>query len=225
MPDGQGRSENATVAGLPQAYFLQQIADMRSGARKPPIEFAASTRMKDIAIAATDSEIATAAAYFSGIHPHKQYSVKESVTIPRSYQAGGLYALRPGNETEPLGDRMMEISDNIEHHEMRDPSETFTVWVKPGTLARGKAIALDAPETSPTRCATCHGAELRGGVVSATAGPPIAGRSPLYMLRQLSGFRMKTRNGTTSSPMQVVAGSLSLDDMIAAVAYAGSRTP
>src|SRR5450755_1752332 len=31
LPDGQGRSENATVAGLPEAYAFRQIADMRSG--------------------------------------------------------------------------------------------------------------------------------------------------------------------------------------------------
>jgi len=225
LPDGQGRSENATIAGLPEAYFRQQVADMRAGAREPAMTFAASTRMKDIAIAATDSEVAEAAKYFAGIHPRTQYRVKESTTVPRSYQAGGLYALRPGGETEPLGDRMMEISDNIEHHEMRDPNETFTVYVRPGTLSKGRALAVTAPETSPTRCATCHGLDLRGGTTGTTIGPPIAGRSPLYLLRQLIGFRTKSRNGTTSAPMQTVTASLSLDDMIAAAAYAGSRAP
>jgi cytochrome c553 len=230
LPDGQGRSENATVAGLPDAYFIQQIADMRSGVRAPAKEFASSARMKEIAIAATDSEIAQAAKYFGGIHPRKQYTVVESATVPRSYQAGGLYALRPGTETEPLGARMMEISDNIEHHEMRDPAETFTVYVPPGTLAKGRKIALDAPATSPTRCAQCHGEDLRGLQVVAPGkpgqpAPPIAGRSPYYLLRQLAGFKTKTRNGTTSAPMQVVTAGLSLDEMIAAVAYAGSRAP
>jgi cytochrome c553 len=166
-----------------------------------------------------------AAKYFAGIRPRTQYRVKEATTIPRSYQAGGLYALRPGGETEPLGDRMMEISDNIEHHEMRDPNETFTVYVRPGTLAKGRALALTAPETSPTRCVTCHGMDLRGGTTGTTIGPPIAGRSPLYLLRQLIGFKTKSRNGATSTPMQTVTASLSLDDMIAAAAYAGSRTP
>jgi cytochrome c553 len=230
LPDGQGRSENATAAGLPEAYFIQQMLDMRSGARAPAKEFASSARMKDVALAATDAEIAAAAKYFASIRPRKQYTVRESTIIPKSYQAGGLYALRPGSETEPLGDRMMEISDDIERHEMRDPGETFTVYVAPGTLAKGQRIALDAPATSPTRCAQCHGEDLRGlnSIKSGQPGvpaPPIAGRSPFYMLRQLAAFRTKTRNGTTSAPMQVVAAALSLDEMIAAVAYAGSRTP
>jgi len=230
LPDGQGRSENATVSGLPEAYFVQQIVDMRSGARSPAKEFASSTRMKEVALAATDAEIAAAAKYFGGIHPRKQYTVRESEAIPKSYPAGGLYALRPGNESESLGDRMMEISDDIERHELRDPGETFTVYVRPGTLAKGQRIAVDAPSTSATRCAQCHGDDLRGLTVIKAGqpgqpAPPIAGRSPFYMLRQLVAFRTKTRNGATSTPMQAVTAALSLDEMIAAVAYVGSRTP
>ncbi len=224
LPDGQGRSENATIAGLPVDYIRRQVADFRSGARAAAVEFSASTRMKDVVIAATDAELAEAAKYFSGVHPHKQYLVVETTEVPRSYQAGGLYARRPGGESEPLGDRMMEISDNIEHHEMRDPMETFTVYVQPGTLAKGRKIAITARADSPTRCATCHGAELRGGLAG-TAGPPIAGKSPLYLLRQMVGFRTKTRNGPTSAPMQAVMKQLSLGEMIAAAAYAGSRAP
>lgn len=230
LPDGQGRSENAMVSGLPEAYFVQQVLDMRSGARSPAKEFASSAKMKEMALAATDAEIAAAAKYFASIHPRRQYAVRESAVVPMTYQAGGLYARRPGAATEPLGDRIVEISDDIERHELRDPGETFTAYVPPGSLAKGKSIALDAPATSPTRCAQCHGEDLRGRAAikpgqPGQPAPPIAGRSPSYLLRQLAAFRMKTRNGTTSTPMQVVAAALSLDEMIAAVAYAGSRTP
>jgi cytochrome c553 len=224
LPDGQGRSENATVAGLSADYIRRQIADIRSGARKPAAEFAASTRMKDVVVAATDAEIAEAAKYFASIRPRKQYTIVEATVVPRSYQAGGLYARRSGDETEPLADRMMEISDDIEHHEMRDPNETFTVYVQPGTLEKGRKIAITARADSPTRCATCHGTDLRGGT-AAIVGPPIAGKSPLYLLRQLIGFRTKARNGASSAPMQIVARLLSLDEMVAAAAYAGSRAP
>src|SRR5215831_319293 len=34
LPEGQGRPENASLAGLPYTYLLQQISDMKSGARK-----------------------------------------------------------------------------------------------------------------------------------------------------------------------------------------------
>jgi len=227
LPDGQGRSENATIAGLPVDYVRRQIGDFRSGARAPAADFASSALMKAVALAATDSEIAQAARYFSALRPRRQYTVVEATSIPRAYQAGGLYARRPGAEFEPLGDRMMEISDNIEHHELRDPNETFTVYVAPGTLEKGRRLAVTARTDSPTRCATCHGTELRGGAGGAGSivGPPIAGKSPLYLLRQLIGFRTKARNGASSAPMQAVTKMLSLDEMIAAAAYTGSRAP
>lgn len=222
--DGQGRSENATIAGLPEQYIRRQVTEIRSGARAPAAEFGAAVRMKEVVMATTDEEIAAAAKYFAGIRPRRQYTVVEATVVPRSYQAGGLYARRPGDETEPLGDRMMEISDNIEHHEMRDPNETFTVYVRPGTLEKGRKLAITARADSPTRCAICRGTELRGGT-GGTIGPPIAGKSPLYLLRQLVGFRTKARDGAMSAPMQVVTHTLSLDAMIAAAAYAGSRAP
>jgi cytochrome c553 len=55
--------------------------------------------------------------------------------------------------------------------------------------------------------------------------PPLAGRSPSYLLRQLIAFRTGARATPASAPMQAVAASLNLDDMIAAAAYAGSRAP
>jgi len=70
-------------------------------------------------------------------------------------------------------------------------------------------------------CASCHGADLRGvGLV-----PPIAGRSPTYLLRQLVAFRTGARNTPEGAPMKPVADQLVLKDMIAVAAYAGSVQP
>jgi cytochrome c553 len=55
--------------------------------------------------------------------------------------------------------------------------------------------------------------------------PPLAGRSPSYLLRQLFAFRTGTRSTPASAPMRAVAAMLEFDDMIAAAAYAGSRQP
>ena len=37
LPNGQGRPENASLAGLPEAYIIKQMADFKSGQRKNPI--------------------------------------------------------------------------------------------------------------------------------------------------------------------------------------------
>jgi cytochrome c553 len=45
------------------------------------------------------------------------------------------------------------------------------------------------------------------------------------MLRQLIAFRTGARDTPASAPMREVAATLSIEDMVAAAAYAGSRAP
>jgi cytochrome c553 len=52
--------------------------------------------------------------------------------------------------------------------------------------------------------------------------PPLAGRSPTYLLRQLVAFKTKDRAGDSAPPMQAVAAALGMADMIAAAAYAAA---
>src|SRR3954470_12186754 len=65
-PNGQGKPENASIAGLPAGYIVQQMADYKSGARK-----SAEPRMRPPALMlhlarnATDEEVKAAAQYFS----------------------------------------------------------------------------------------------------------------------------------------------------------------
>jgi cytochrome c553 len=66
-PSGQGRPENAPLAGLPAAYIEQQVADFKSGVRRRlwmgphrPTDF-----MIHVAQFATADEVAAAPGYFS----------------------------------------------------------------------------------------------------------------------------------------------------------------
>ena len=67
-PNGLGRPENASIAGLPIDYFIQQVNDFKNGLRKssepgmrPP------QLMMQTAKAATDADIRTAAEYFGSM--------------------------------------------------------------------------------------------------------------------------------------------------------------
>ena len=219
--DGQGRSENATLAGLPVEYFTQQMVDIRSGARHSALKgWGPSQNMTNTVRDITDDEIATAARYFASMKAKPRYTVVERIQVPRTDEAGGLYAPKTDGTTEPLGARIIEVTTDLRRHEMRDAAETFISYVPRGSIARGRKIASSAT-TPTTSCVTCHGPALRGiGVV-----PPLAGRSPLYMLRQLVGFRTGARAGSTSAPMQAVVAQLEIDDMVAVAAYAGSLKP
>jgi cytochrome c553 len=70
-------------------------------------------------------------------------------------------------------------------------------------------------------CNLCHGPELKG----LGPFPPIAGRSPTYIVRQLYEFRHGGRTGGSSALMKLPVEKLSQDDMIALAAYVGSLEP
>jgi cytochrome c553 len=55
--------------------------------------------------------------------------------------------------------------------------------------------------------------------------PPLAGRSPSYLLRQLIAFSVGARADSAGALMRAVARTLSIDDMIGAAAYVGSIAP
>ena len=224
LPDGAGRPENAALAGLPAKYIERQVAAMRSGARGSPWHMPNKPAdvMRTVADSATVAEVAIAARYFSKLEPRQRARVVETETIPRVKPATGLYFLATEGGEEPLGERLIEVATDAERHELHDARVEYVAYVPPGSIARGRTLAKrGVPGVNNTTCTSCHGSKLRG----AGAAPPIAGRAPSYLLRQLLGFAAGSRSTPEAAPMRVVAGALTLSDMIAAVAYAGSLAP
>ena len=68
LPNGMGRPENATLAGLPEGYIIAQVAAFRDSSRRNPSPgWVPGNSMHAVAMNATDAEVATAARYFSGL--------------------------------------------------------------------------------------------------------------------------------------------------------------
>jgi cytochrome c553 len=223
LADGRGRPENAMIAGLPAEYFAAQVRDMRTGARHSasPVPFPSFVAMKQIADSATEAEVAEAARYFSKVRARRGSRVLETDSVPRFMALNGLNTLLPGDEREALGDRLVDMAVDLRRHELHDPMAEYVAYVPRGSLARGRALAMGNPRGGVKGCTSCHGADLRGVKLV----PPLAGRYPSYLLRQLIAFRTGGRDAATSAPMREVAARLSLADMVAAAAYAGSRAP
>ena len=223
LPDGQGRPENAALAGLPAAYIEAQVADFRSGARRSawhgtylPTDF-----MRASAENAADAEVASAAEYFSGLRLTRRVEVVEATQIPKVVESAWVYVMVGGDETEPLGQRIIEVAIDHERHELRDSASGYRAYVPQGSIARGRTIAQIGQGGPALACVACHGTDLRGvGVV-----PPLAGRSPTYIVRQLLAFRTGARSAATGAPMMPVVASMDVDDMMAAAAYAASLEP
>ena len=85
----------------------------------------------------------------------------------------------------------------------------------PGASIAAKGAGAALP------CEACHGASLQGvGNI-----PPLAGRSPAYIVRELLLFRTGARRNAQALPMRREASHLTVRDMVAAAAYIASLGP
>jgi cytochrome c553 len=171
-----------------------------------------------IAKALTPQEMTAAAQYFSALVPKDTIRVIETAAVPRTRVVGWRLEADADGAREAIGQRIIEVPDAPEDFESRDTHATFTAYVPPGSLARGKALASVGGSTMPVACGVCHGAQLQGLGVA----PPLAGRSPSYLIRQLYEIQSGIRAGTNVAPMKVAIAALTPDDLIAVAAWAAS---
>lgn len=222
LPTGAGRPENSSLAGLTPAYIKQQVLAFKNGdrpgsdARRGP-----QTNMIAVAKAVTDAELDAAAAYFAALKPVSFMRVVEAATVPKTYTAGGILAKLPGNETEPIGNRIIEVPEELERFELRDARTPYTAYVPPGSLKRGEELVKTGGSGKTVQCLVCHGPELRGLLDF----PRLAGRSPSYLMRQLWDLKNGTRTGGTTVLMKPTVEKLTEEDMVAIVAYLATLPP
>ncbi len=220
LPNGHGRPENASLAGLPAAYIVEQVRDMREGTRHSSTARMGSINgMLRIAKASNDAEIGQAAAYFSGLKMTKWIRVVETDMVPKTdINTHNMLQVVPGPR-EPIGDRILEVPEDIERTELRDSHLGFVAYVPRGAIAKGKRLVQSGAGAYP--CAACHGPTYHGnGQV-----PPLAGRSPSYIVRQLTDFKRGARHGANAGMMRPEVARMSQDDMLNIAAYLASLDP
>jgi cytochrome c553 len=223
LPDGMGRPENAMIAGLRDDYIVAQVEEMKSHQRgsASPTPFPPTVAMRLIADSVSHAELVEAARYFAKVKARPMTKVIEADSVPRTVASNGLYVKAPDGGTESLGKRVVEFPVDLNRHELRDSRAEYVAYVPRGSVARGRALATGKAISGLQGCESCHGSKLRGS----RSTPPLAGRYPSYLLRQLIGFKTGVRANSNGAPMRAVAAKLSLDDMIAAAAYAASLEP
>jgi cytochrome c553 len=222
-PNGKGRPENAGVTGLPVAYFIQTMNDFRGDVRKSAEPRKANTNvMITIAKGMTPEEIKAAADYFGAMKWTPWIRVMETNTVPKTRLQGGMYLRLEGNETEPLGMRIIETPENVEHTEtLRNPRSGFIAYVPQGSIKKGEALVTTGGNGKTVQCGLCHGPDLKGlGPV-----PGIAGRSPSYMVRQMYDMQAGARHGQWTDLMKGVVAKLTDEDFVSIASYLSSRMP
>ena len=220
--NGQGGPENADLAGLPASYIVQQMADYKSGMRTTGVQNRVPQKlMISLAKNASDSEIAAAAAYFSSLSPRDRIRVVETDVVPKTFVAGWFLADLGNGEKEPIGSRIIEVPEDLAQFENRDSRARFIAYVPPGAIKKGEALVVSGGGGKTVSCGVCHGPTLHGlGPI-----PPLAGRSPSYITRQLYEFQHGVRTGAWSPLMSYVVTNLTEDDLISISAYLASLKP
>jgi cytochrome c553 len=222
LPNGQGRPENSSVAGLPAAYIIQQMSDFKNGLRKSSeSRLGPQNLMVNIGKAATDAEVQAAAEYFSKLKLKPWIRVVETAMVPKTRIAGGMFSAIEDGGTEPIGNRIIEVPEDWERVELRDPKASFVSYVPKGSVAKGEALVASGGGGKTIACAICHGVGLKGlGDV-----PNIAGRSPGNIARQTYYFQTGDRGGPSAALMKAVVDKLNGDDVLAIAAYVASLEP
>jgi cytochrome c553 len=215
LASGFGHPQSANLTGLSVGYLMSQIADFKSGARIAP-------PMDSIAKGLTEEDAQLASQWFASLKTGPWVKVLEADMVPRTYVLFTRLRLPfPDSSKEPLGDRIIEVPEEPELARSYDPHSGFVAYVPIGSIAKGEMLVTTGGDGKTTPCVACHGQTLKGlGVV-----PKIAGRSPLYIVRQLYNMQAGVRGGAGVEPMKPVVVNLTEDDMLAIASYVASRAP
>ena len=232
LSDGSGRPENASPAGLSATYILRQLNDLRNG-RRHSVEPGKgnSNTMVMLAKAMTDEEMKQAAEYFSAVKWRPHVTVVETNLVPATRIQGELFIPTAKKLTEPIGNRIIEVPTDVEVNQvLRNSRGTWIAYVPVGAIARGKNLVTTGGSSivnnqivlgRATACTTCHGPDLRG---MAPDIPPLAGRSPSYLAREIFDIQQGMRAG--SYPllplMKKAVEKLTAEDIIDITAYLAS---
>lgn len=223
-PNGQGLMQNAPVAGLPVDYFLRQLDDFASGRRKSAdVNKANAFEMAAMARNLTPEEARAAAEYFGSMPFTPWIRVVESDRVPAfTSTVNGLFLKAEGQQTEPLGRRIVEMpEDSYQTNMLRNPRLGMVAYAPVGSVKAGETLVKTGDGGRTQACGTCYGPELKGTPVA----PPIAGRQPGYLARQMYDMQKGTRTGEKAAMMKAAVEKLTEDDLVAISAYVASLKP
>ena len=218
--NGQGKTENAHLSGLPESYFLAQLEAFANGDRFTSDPRKPNTyEMIRMAKLMTEEEKQQSAEYFAAIPFRPMVKVIETEMAPQvETLPTQLVVPIEGAEWVPLGNQIIEVPENPHATEaLRDPHTVFLSYVPVGSVAKGKEL-VETGGGKTIQCAICHGPGLQG----LADVPSLAGQTASYNMRQM----WDVKQGTRLSPlMTAVVANLSAEDMLNIVAYVATLPP
>jgi cytochrome c553 len=221
--DGRGKPDTADLQGLPVAYFLQQLADMKDDQRHASIAQASLADMIPVAKALDTADAKLAADYFHSVPPGKSTRVIETDTVHVTHPGPhNVQVVDATGAKEPIGTRIIEVPEDVQRTFLRDATSGFVAYVPTGSIKRGELLAKTGGAGKTLPCTSCHGDALKGNEDNF---PPLAGRSPTATARQLYDFKSNTRAGRNAIAMKPVVAHLTDQDIVDLTAYIASLQP
>jgi cytochrome c553 len=147
---------------------------------------------------------------------------------PAGYLFNQLLAFKQGRRKYPPMNYLLEYQSDEYLHGIaayfsaeRPPSPSPPApTVSDAVLARGKTLVMNGdPAQGVPPCSHCHGPTLTG---MEPAIPGLVGLHASYISAQLGAFRYGTRTATAPDCMQLVAASLTENDVAAVAAWLAS---
>jgi cytochrome c553 len=185
-----------------------------------------------LAKAMSDEEMKQAAEYFASVRWRPHVRVVETNLVPKTEIQGELFIPTGEEGAEPIGNRIIEVPTDVEQNQvLRSSHGTWIAYVPVGAIRKGRELVTNGGmkvvngqivQGKTTACGTCHREDLLG---VAPDVPPLAGRSPSYLARQIFDIQQGVRNGSNSNVtlMRMVADKLTAEDIINITAYLSSR--
>lgn len=221
--DGRGKPDTADLRGLPVAYFLQQLADMKDDKRHASVAHASLADMIPVAKALDAADAKLAAEYFHFVPAVKSTRVIETDTVPVTHPGPhNVQLVDASGAKEPIGTRIIEIPEDVQRTFLRDATSGFIAYVPTGSIKRGELLAKTGGAGKTLPCSFCHGDGLKG---KEDLFPPLAGRSPTSTARQLYDFKSGTRDGRNAAAMKPIVANLTDQDIVDLTAYIASLQP
>src|SRR4029079_3705587 len=99
--------------------------------------------------AISDEDAKIAAAYFAGLKPAPWIRVVETDTVPKTKVGGWMLIADGSGATEPIGQRIIDMPEDLERTELRDSASGFIAYVPVGSLQKGEALTSGSGGTTP----------------------------------------------------------------------------
>ena len=140
-PTGKAGLRTLASQGLPAGYIIQQMADYKNGLRKSSEpKMGPPGIMLGIGKSANDEEVKAAAEYFSSMKFKPWIGVVETETVPKTKVAGWMFVALEPDGKEPIGQRIIEMPEDLERTELRDSASRFIAYVPPGSIKERRGV-------------------------------------------------------------------------------------